>query len=95
MQSSFKDFATANGLQRFASLLVDAGLADFIDNCETALTIFAPSDEAFVRLGDSIPTDTQLLRELLCVHVTIGSLRFAAAPSTGASLACSRAMRSA
>ena len=74
---SFKDFAQEHGLNKFASLLADAGLAEFIDNCETALTIFAPSDEAFARLGESVPGDTQLLRELLCVHITIGSLRWA------------------
>ena len=72
---SFKDFATEHGLHEFAALLVDAGLTDFIDNCDTALTIFAPTDEAIMRLGEQLPADNQLLRELLCVHITMGSLR--------------------
>ena len=55
---------------------VEAGLADFIDGCETALTIFAPTDEAIARLGDGMPSDTQLLRELLCdgAHCSRSSL---------------------
>lgn len=72
---SFTDFAAQQGMSQFAKLLNDAGLTQFVESCETSLTIFAPTDEAIIQLGDQLPSDTQLLRELLCVHITMGSLR--------------------
>jgi len=75
---SFEEFAKGLNLNRFASALSAANLtANYIDTCETPVTIFAPSDEAFTRLGDQLPTNVQILRELLCVHVTLGSLSHA------------------
>ena len=76
---SFREWASSLGLNRFVGLICSAGLDDYIDSCETALTIFAPSDLAIERLAQTggLPSDMQLLRELLCVHITMGSLRHA------------------
>jgi uncharacterized surface protein with fasciclin (FAS1) repeats len=74
----FSEFASEKGVQEFANLLSTAGLTAFVESCETPLTIFAPTNEAIRQLGRQIPSDTQLLRELLCVHITMGSLWYAA-----------------
>ena len=73
-QPWFSDWANANGVSEFARLLSDAGLTGFVETCETPLTIFAPTNEAIRNLA-TLPSDTQLLRELLCVHITMGNLR--------------------
>ena len=72
----FNDWAASKGIDQFSRLLGDAGLTTFVESCETPLTIFAPTNEAIMGLGSTLPTDTQLLRELLCVHITMGSLRY-------------------
>ena len=72
---SFTEWAAERGISLFAKLVVDTGLHAFIENSEAALTLFSPTDEAIRELGNQLPTDTQLLRELLCVHITMGSLR--------------------
>ncbi|EOD04295.1 hypothetical protein EMIHUDRAFT_259662, partial [Emiliania huxleyi CCMP1516] len=65
------------GLGRFVAALEAADLlGNYVDTCESPLTLFAPSDEAFARLG-ALPDDLQVLRELLCVHITLGSLSHA------------------
>ena len=74
---SFSDWANAHGIGSFAKLLDTAGLTSFIEGSEAPLTIFAPGDEALAALSSQLPTDTQLLRELLCVHITMGGLRCA------------------
>ena len=71
----FSEWANQNGVQEFAQLLHQAGLTTFVERCETQLTIFAPTNEAIRKLAHQLPADTQLLRELLCVHITMGSLR--------------------
>lgn len=56
---SFKQFANGLGLSCFTAALEAADLlTNYVDSCETALTIFAPSDEAFTRLGP-LPEDMQ------------------------------------
>ena len=71
----FEAWASEKGVSEFARLLDRGGLATFVESCETPLTIFAPTNEAIMALGGTLPTDTQLLRELLCVHITMGNLR--------------------
>lgn len=55
---SFKEFASGLGLSRFSTALEAADLLGYVDTCEPPLTIFAPSDEAFGRLG-ALPEDLQ------------------------------------
>ena len=74
---SFRNFASQHNLSRFADLLESAGLTSFIETSEASLTIFAPSEKAIDRLSGQFPTDDQLLRELLCVHISMGSMRCA------------------
>ena len=71
---SFTQWASDLGLRRFADLITEADLSDFIDTCMTPLTIFAPTDCAIARLGTQRPVDAELLRELMCVHLTMGQL---------------------
>ena len=71
---SFASWAASLGLARFADLIAEADLTEFVDSCMTPLTIFAPSDDAIARLGAQLPGDPELLRELLCVHLTMGQL---------------------
>ena len=71
----FQSWAAEKGVSEFARLLDRGGLTAFVESCETPLTIFAPTNEAIMALGGTLPTDTQLLRELLCVHITMGNLR--------------------
>ena len=82
LNSSFSslEFITSLGLNKFAQTLEAANLtASYVDICQSELTIFAPTDEAFARLGAQLPQDVQLLRELMCVHITLGNLRRATA----------------
>ena len=71
---SFATWAASIGLARFADLIAEADLTDFVDSCMTPLTIFAPTDDAIARLGQQLPGDPEQLRELLCVHLTMGQL---------------------
>ena len=79
MPFDFTAWANDNGVQEFARLVADAGLSSFVESCETPLTIFAPSNQALRQVAKHLPKDTQLLRELICVHITMGNLRCAAA----------------
>jgi len=57
---SFKQFSASLGLSCFTAALEAADLlGNYVDSCETPLTIFAPSDEAFARLGP-LPEDMQV-----------------------------------
>ncbi len=87
--SWFADWANQQGIQEFARLIEHAGLTAFIESCETPLTIFVPTNEAIRAMAGTMPTDMQLLRELLCVHITMGSLRWA--PSVRARASPARA----
>ena len=71
---SFNQWASDLGLRRFADMIAEANLGDFIDNCMAPLTIFAPTDDAIARLGSQRPGDAEQLRELMCVHLTMGQL---------------------
>ena len=71
---SFNQWASDLGLRRFADMIADGDLSDFIDTCMTPLTIFAPTDDAIARLGSQRPGDAEQLRELMCVHLTMGQL---------------------
>ena len=71
---SFTRWAAGLGLSCFAHLIAEADLADFIDTCMTPLTIFAPTDEAVNRLDMQGTGHAEVLRELLCVHLTMGHL---------------------
>ena len=71
----FPAFAQERGVTEFSRLLTEAGLQSFVESSDHPLTIFAPSNEAIMALGGSMPSDMQLLRELLCVHITMGNLR--------------------
>ena len=75
--SWFADWANQQGIQEFARLIEQAELTSFIESCETPLTIFVPTNEAIRAMAGTLPTEIQLLRELLCVHITMGSLRWA------------------
>ena len=68
--------AASKGIDGFSRLLQEGGLTGFVESCETPLTIFAPTNEAILAVGNTLPADTQLLRELLRVHITMGSLRW-------------------
>ena len=70
----FHEFASTHNLLEFARLVADADLVSFIEGSETQLTLFAPSNEAVLAVTHKLPRDTQLLRELVCVHITMGSL---------------------
>ena len=70
----FIEWANENNLQEFARLVQEADLASFVEGSETALTLFAPSNEAIMAVAHKLPQDMQLLRELVCVHITMGSL---------------------
>jgi len=72
--SWFADWANQQGIQEFARLIEQAELTSFIESCETPLTIFVPTNEAIRAMAGNLPTEIQLLRELLCVHITMGSL---------------------
>ena len=73
----FSQWAQMNNVEEFAQLLSTAGLTPFVETCETPLTIFVPNNEAIRNMRHTLPTDVQLLHELLCVHITMGSLRCA------------------
>lgn len=73
----FVDWANQQGINEFARLIEQAGLTSFIESCETPLTIFVPTNDAIRAMAATLPTDMQLLRELLCVHITMGNLRCA------------------
>ena len=71
---SFVEFASGLGLNKFAAALEAANLtSSYVDVCQSELTLFAPTDDAFDRLGANLPTDVLLLRELMCVHITLGN----------------------
>ena len=71
----FQTFSESLQLTRFAEALSRADLtSNYINTCDTPLTIFAPTDDAFLRLGEQLPTDLETLRELMCVHMTLGML---------------------
>ena len=76
---TFSEWASANSLQEFANLVTEADLATFVEGGETPLTLFAPTNEAIRAVAHKLPGDVQLLRELVCVHITLGSLRWARA----------------
>ena len=79
-QPWFNEWAATKGIDGFSRLLQEGGLTGFVETCETPLTIFAPTNEAILAVGNTLPADTQLLRELLCVHITMGSLRCLGTP---------------
>ena len=70
----FSEWAASQGIQQFAHLLEQAGLISFVESCGTPLTMFVPTNDAILAMRATLPTDMQLLRELLCVHITMGSL---------------------
>ena len=77
---SFVEFASGLGLNKFAAALEAANLtSSYVDVCQSELTLFAPTDDAFDRLGANLPTDVLLLRELMCVHITLGNFSGVAA----------------
>ena len=71
----FHAWSARNGVHEFAKLVTDADLMSFVEGSETPLTMFVPTDEAIRCLSDKLPADMLLLRELVCVHITMGSLR--------------------
>ena len=73
----FTSWASKNELSEFARLVVDSDLSTFVEGSETPLTLFAPTNQVLRAMAHKLPTDPQLLRELACVHITLGSLRCA------------------
>ena len=73
----FQQWCEGQNLHEFAKLVAEADLATFVEGSETPLTLFAPSNEAIRAVAHKLPGDMQLLRELVCVHITMGSLRCA------------------
>jgi hypothetical protein len=76
----FQQFASKNGVTEFARLVSDSDLVGFVEGSETPLTLFVPTNEAILAVTHKLPGDQQLLRELVCVHITLGSLRCALSP---------------
>jgi len=74
---SWCEWAESNNLNEYAKLVAEADLTSFVEGSETPLTLFAPSNEAVCAVAHKLPGDMQLLRELVCVHITMGSLRYA------------------
>lgn len=70
----FQQFASKNGVTEFARLVSDSDLVGFVEGSETPLTLFVPTNEAILAVTHKLPGDQQLLRELVCVHITLGSL---------------------
>ncbi len=62
-------------ITRFVKALADTELLEkYIDVCESPVTIFAPVDAAFDDPRTMLPDDKTVLRELLCIHMTLGEL---------------------
>ena len=65
------ELATASGLSTLVSAATTAGLADALQG-PGPLTVFAPTNAAFTALGDAVPTDAELLANVLLHHVVSG-----------------------
>ena len=61
----FPAFAQERGVTEFSRLLTEAGLQSFVESSDHPLTIFAPSNEAIMALGGSMPSDMQ------CIHTAM------------------------
>ena len=86
----FVAWASSNNLQEFARLVTDADLVSFVEGSETPLTLFAPSNDAIQAVAHKLPGDVQLLRELVCVHITMSSIRSVRSRGSTLGLACRR-----
>ena len=73
----FPAWADSKGLHEFGRLVTKANLNCHVESSESPLTLFAPTDEA-IHAITNISHDVHLLRELLSVHMAMGSLRYAA-----------------
>jgi transforming growth factor-beta-induced protein len=69
--------ANDENLSILMGLLTSAGLLETLRN-PGPFTVFAPTDTAFMKLGqttiDALKADTNLLKEILLYHVTLGSI---------------------
>merc|ERR1712232_1143678 len=63
--------ATDDDFSVFVSLVTDLGLADFVSNPESKLTIFAPTNDAFQKLIDSgfDTSDSAAVADVLKYHI--------------------------
>merc|ERR1712232_767145 len=63
--------ATSDDFSIFVSLVTDLGLADFVTNPESKLTIFAPTNDAFQKLLDSgfDTSDAEAVTNVLKYHI--------------------------
>ena len=57
----------------FAQAIIDADLADLLDDPDNTFTIFAPTDTAFADLGDDVPTGDDLSR-VVQFHLVSGAV---------------------
>ncbi|MEO1228839.1 MAG: fasciclin domain-containing protein [Myxococcota bacterium] len=73
--------AQAAGLNTLLSAATMAGLADTLTN-DGPFTVFAPTDMAFANLGSAVPTDPDLLANVLLHHVVAGTNDAMAVTST-------------
>lgn len=71
------ELAAEAGLDTLLSAATTAGLADTLAN-GGPFTVFAPTDDAFAALGAAVPSDPDLLANVLLHHVVAGSLDSAA-----------------
>ena len=89
----FQAWAASAGCQDFAQLVEEAELLTFIEGSETPLTLFVPCNEAIRKASHKLPSGGQLLRELICVHIAMGSLRCASSRTHGSRTAHTRTLR--
>jgi len=68
--------ATDDNFSVFVSLVTDLGLADFVSNPESKLTIFAPTNDAFQKLIDSgfDTSDSEAVVNVLKYHIIQDSI---------------------
>merc|ERR1712157_28940 len=77
--------ATDDEFSIFVSLVTDLGLADFVTNPESKLTIFAPTNDAFQKLLDSgfDTSDSEAVVNVLKYHIIPDSITTSGELTTG------------
>ena len=76
------ELATAGGLTSLVQAVTDAELTDALTGT-VALTVFAPTNDAFTALGAAAPADPDLLANVLLHHVVAGELDSTAVTTMG------------
>lgn len=76
------EVASGAGFGTLVQAATDAGLAGALTGAGP-LTVFAPTDAAFAALGNAVPSDTDLLANILLHHVVAGRQDSAAVTTAG------------